>query len=61
MIHTLQDYMALTEGVTYILMILFLVGIALFWKFLTGRDEENIGYGHFRQESGSLEEPDEEH
>jgi len=39
-IHTLQDFYLYTKGVTYILMILALVGITGLWCFLTARDDD---------------------
>ena len=36
--HTLHDFIVHTKGVTYILMVCALVGIALFWRFLSARD-----------------------
>lgn len=36
--YTLQDFLAHTEGVTYILIVGALIGIAGFWHFLTQRD-----------------------
>lgn len=56
MIYTLQEYMTKTEGVTYILMLLFLVAFILFWKFLTGRDEETMDADHFSQQQNSARE-----
>lgn len=41
MTNTLQDFLTKTEGITYVLMLLSLAGIALFWRFLTGREGEN--------------------
>ncbi len=39
--YTYQDFYTHTKGVAYLLMIVALIGIALFWNFLTGRDDEN--------------------
>ena len=39
-IHTLQDYMLHTENITYILIVGALVGITLFYRFLTDRDDD---------------------
>jgi len=39
MLHTLHEFMVYTKGVTYILMVLALLGITGFWLFLTGGDE----------------------
>lgn len=40
-IHTLHEYMLHTESITYIIIVGALVGIALFYRFLTDRDEDN--------------------
>ena len=37
---TLQDFMVHTKAVVYLLMGAALIGIPLFWIFLTGRDEK---------------------
>ncbi len=42
--HTLHDFMLHTEGVTYVLIVLALMGIAGFWRFLTGNDERTYKY-----------------
>jgi len=39
-LYTLQDYMFRTESVTYLLIIAALLGITLFWRFLSGRDDD---------------------
>lgn len=39
-IHTLQDFMLQTKNITYVLIVIALVGIAGFWRFLTDRDDE---------------------
>ncbi len=39
-IYTLQDFMTYTKGVIYILIILTLVALPGFWRFLTERDED---------------------
>ncbi|MBF0377836.1 MAG: hypothetical protein HQK72_10185 [Desulfamplus sp.] len=39
--YTLQDFMVHTKGITYLIMGGLLVGLPLFWLFLTGRDEKN--------------------
>ncbi len=39
--YTYQDYLTYTKGVLYLLMIAALIGIALFWRFLSGKDDEN--------------------
>ena len=38
--YTLQDFMAHTKGITYLLIIAILLGITGFWCFLTDRDED---------------------
>lgn len=38
--YTLQDFMTHTKGVTYIIMVLALVSIAAFWRFLSDRDDD---------------------
>ncbi len=38
--YTLQEFLAHTESVTYILILATLLGIAGFWYFLTGGDED---------------------
>ena len=40
-INTLQEFMLHTENITYILIVLALVGITGFYIFLSGRDDEN--------------------
>ena len=39
-IYTLQDFMLRTESITYILIVLALIGITGFWVFLSDRDED---------------------
>lgn len=39
-IHTLQEFMLHTKNITYVLIVIALVGIAGFWRFLTDRDDE---------------------
>ena len=39
-IYTLQEFMLHTKNITYVLIVAALLGIAGFWLFLTGRDEE---------------------
>ena len=39
-IHTLQDYMLHTESVTYIIIVVALIGITFFYRFLTERDDD---------------------
>ena len=38
--YTLQDFMTHTESVTYLLVIATLIGMTIFWWFLTGKDED---------------------
>ncbi len=38
--YTLQDFLTHTKGVSYIIIVLTLIGMLLFWKFLTERDDE---------------------
>jgi hypothetical protein len=37
---TLQEFMTFTKGVAYLLMGCGLIGLPLYWIFLTGRDDE---------------------
>ena len=37
---TLHDFMGFTKGVIYLLILASLVGIGLFWRFLTGGDND---------------------
>ncbi|WP_373498339.1 sulfate respiration complex protein HmcD [Desulfococcus sp.] len=37
---TLQDFMTHTKGVVYIIMVLALISIMAFWRFLTDRDDD---------------------
>ncbi len=39
-IHTLQEFMIHTKNITYLLMVVALVGITGFWLFLTARDDD---------------------
>ena len=39
-INTLHEFMLHTESITYILIVVFLIAITAFWRFLTGRDEK---------------------
>jgi hypothetical protein len=41
--YTYQDFYTHTKGVTYLLMIAALIGIALFWNFLSGKDDKKKG------------------
>nr|WP_198013779.1 hypothetical protein [Desulforegula conservatrix] len=47
--------MARTEGITYLLIPLFLVGFVLFWRFLNGREDEKTGDHHFHPDAHSDE------
>jgi hypothetical protein len=38
--YTLQDFMSHTESVTYLLVLATLIGMTVFWWFLTGKDED---------------------
>ena len=37
--YTLQDFFTHTKGVIYLLVVLTLVAMAGFWRFLNGRDD----------------------
>jgi hypothetical protein len=39
-INTLQEFMLHTKNITYVLMVVALLGIAGFWLFLTERDDD---------------------
>ena len=39
-IHTLHEFMLRAEGITYLVILCGLVGITIFWWFLTERDED---------------------
>lgn len=38
--YTYQQFFTHTKGIAYILMVVALIGIAFFWRFLSGRDDE---------------------
>ena len=38
--NTLQDFMTHTKTIAYLLIAVALVGLPLFWRFLTGRDDK---------------------
>lgn len=38
--YTLQEFLTYTEGITYILIVVILVGMLAFWNFLTDKDED---------------------
>jgi hypothetical protein len=40
-IHTLHEFMLRTESITYILIVLALIGIAGFWVFLSGHEDDS--------------------
>jgi hypothetical protein len=40
-IQTLQDFMLHTESITYIIIVAALIGITLFYRFLTDRDDDD--------------------
>jgi preprotein translocase subunit SecY len=37
--YTLQDYYTHTKAISYLLMIASLIGFALFWKFISAKDD----------------------
>jgi hypothetical protein len=39
-IHTLQEFMFETKGIVYLMIIGFLIGFPLFWRFLNRKDED---------------------
>jgi hypothetical protein len=41
MYHTLFDFLTHTEGITYILIGVLLIGFIPFWRFLTERERED--------------------
>jgi hypothetical protein len=41
--HTYQEFHLHTEAITYILIVASLIGIAWFWKFLSGKDSDENG------------------
>lgn len=38
--YTYQQFFTHTKGIAYILMVVALIGIAFFWRFLSGGDDE---------------------
>jgi hypothetical protein len=38
--YTYQEFFTHTKGIAYILMAAGLIGIAFFWRFLSGKDDE---------------------
>ena len=38
--HTLQEFMTYTKGVVYIIMVLALLAVVGFWRFLAGNDDQ---------------------
>jgi hypothetical protein len=47
---TLQDFMAYTKGITYLIMIVSLFAITGFWLFLTERDTDSQPVEHHKNE-----------
>jgi len=43
-LYTLQDFMAHSKSITYLVMGGILIALLLFWFFLTGRDEKKRTY-----------------
>lgn len=41
--YTYLDFLMHTKAVIYLLMIASLIGIACFWNFLAGKDDDNDG------------------
>lgn len=41
--HTLQEFHLHTEAITYVLIVVSLIGIAWFWNFLSGKDNNKNG------------------
>jgi hypothetical protein len=41
--HTYQEFQLHTEANTYILIIMALIGMACFWNFLAGKDDDKHG------------------
>jgi hypothetical protein len=41
--HTYQEFYLHTEAITYILIVISLIGIAWFWNFLSGKDNQKNG------------------
>ena len=41
--YTYQEFYTYTKGITYILIIVSLIGAACFWKFLAGKDKDKNG------------------
>ena len=39
--HTLQDFLAYTKGVTYLLMVAILISMVAFWRFLSENDDND--------------------
>lgn len=39
--HTLHDFIIHTENITYWLILISLLGIVAFWRFLTARDQDD--------------------
>jgi hypothetical protein len=43
-LYTLQDFMTHTKGIGYLLIAAALIVLPLFWRFLTGRDDNERTY-----------------
>jgi len=43
MFHTYQEFYLHTEAITYLMIVAALIGIAWFWNFLSGKDNEKNG------------------
>ena len=41
--YTYQEFYTYTKGIIYILIIASLIGVACFWNFLAGKDEDKNG------------------
>jgi hypothetical protein len=39
--YSLHDFMFRTESITYIIVVVALIGLPLFWRFLTARDKND--------------------
>ena len=39
-IHTLQDFIFQTKGIIYLLIVGYLIGFPLYWKFISARDKD---------------------
>jgi hypothetical protein len=43
MFHTYQEFYLHAEAITYLMIVAALIGIAWFWNFLSGKDNEKNG------------------